>query len=60
MRSKVYFTSALVNGSPLWKYALSTRSKVQVWGSVCVQAVARRGTNSPAVLRSISLLKMLS
>jgi hypothetical protein len=41
IRSKVYLTSSAVNFSPLWKVALSTRSKTQVVGSVCSHFVAR-------------------
>jgi hypothetical protein len=60
IRSNVYFTSAEVNFSPLWKVALSTRSNVHVVGSFCVHLVARTPTSLPFSSKSISLLKMLS
>ena len=60
MRSKVYLTSALVNFSPLWNTASSTRSNVHEVGVVAVHFVASSGTNSPAGSIVSNLLKMLS
>ena len=42
-RSKVNLTSFAVKGSPLWKTALSTSSRVQVLSSSCVHFDARPG-----------------
>ena len=48
MRANVKATSLAVNGSPLWKVALSTRSKSQVLSLSCFQDFASPGTNWPA------------
>ena len=47
-RVNVKTTSLAVKGSPLWKTALSTRSKSQVLSFSCFQDFARPGTNWPA------------
>ena len=44
-RSKVYFTSAPVNFSPLWKKALSTRLNSQVVSLSCFHDFASPGMN---------------
>ena len=47
-RLKVKATSLAVNGSPLWKVALSTRSKTHVFSPSCFHDFASPGTNWPA------------
>ncbi len=47
-RVNVKTTSFAVSSSPLWKTALGTRSKIQVFSLSCFHAFARPGTNWPA------------
>jgi hypothetical protein len=46
-RLNVKATSLAVNGSPLWKTALSTRSKTQAFSPSAFQDLASPGTNWP-------------
>ena len=46
-RLNVKATSFAVNGSPLWKVALSTRSKTQAFSPSCFHDFASPGTNWP-------------
>ena len=47
IRVKVKTTSLAVSGSPLWKTALSTRSKSHVRSFSCFHALASPGMNWP-------------